>query len=374
MLMDDNGLKYAIQVFRDIKKDSLNVAHKFAQQYTSWSRPDTYCSLLQACTSNNCLINLKKLCRNKAESPFQDIEAQLYLMVADKQIKGQRVSSTFMRLTALKLFANCKEDSPDKWTDVSFKASNGWLCRFIARRYMKYRKRKSGKEHTVAKLLSAYVNFLANLRFKFIVPTEIAYEQDPLWGCFPPHLHYNFDQVPLPFVVEQEYTFTMDDDAHPHINAPSEALRRCQFTMHVVTNAGVGEKAHGWVDFVCRGKGTRVHVAEKEMWDDRVSVEWQQNAWVDNNMMERLAHGFLWRKIEKHGEEAWAIAFCDNLKAHVNEQVQDIFGKGRVFLCFSPPNMTNIVQPIDAAIGQSLWIAIGHALDRWLMDGEKMMK
>jgi len=67
------------------------------------------------------------------------------------------------------------------------------------------------------------------------------------------------------------------------------------------------------------------------------------------------------------------IAFCDNLKAHVDERVQDIFGKGHVFLCFFPPNMTHIVQPIDAAIGRSLRIAIGHALDRWVMDGENMM-
>ena len=85
--------------------------------------------------------------------------------------------------------------------------------------------------------------------------------------------------------------------------------------------------------------------------------------------MENLAHNFVRRKIEMHGEDTWVIAFCDNLKAHVNEQVRDIFGKGHVFLCFFPPNMTHIVQPIDAAIEQSLRIAIGHVLDRWLADG-----
>ena len=158
------------------------------------------------------------------------------------------------------------------------------------------------------------MQFLANLRFNYIVPTETDHERDAHWGRFPPHLRYNFDQVPLPFVVEQDYTFTTDDDAHPHIKAPSEALQKRQFTMHVVTNAGVGEKAHGWIDLICRGKGTRVHLAEKEMWDNRVSVEWQKNAWVDNDVMEKLAHSFVRRKIEKHGEEVWVIAFCDNLK------------------------------------------------------------
>ena len=83
---------------------------------------------------------------------------------------------------------------------------------------------------------------------------------------------------------------------------------------------------------------------------------------------------FVRREIEKHGKDVWMIAFCDNLKAHVSDEVRAIFGRGRVFLCFFPPNMTHMVQPIDAAIGRSLRINIGRGLDKWLMDGENMMK
>jgi len=36
--------------------------------------------------------------------------------------------------------------------------------------------------------------------------------------------------------------------------------------------------------------------------------------------------------------------------------------------------MTHLVQPIDAGIGRSLRIAVGHALDGWLMDGANLMK
>ena len=52
--------------------------------------------------------------------------------------------------------------------------------------------------------------------------------------------------------------------------------------------------------------------------------------------MEELARRFVRRKIEKHGKEVWVIAFCDNLKAHVSENVRKIFGEGHVFLCFFP--------------------------------------
>ena len=372
--MEEHGLKYPVQVFSEIRKDCPMSAKKFTHSYNQWTKEDTYRALLLSCTQNKCSHEFKKLCTSKAQSPFHEIESQLYLIVTDKRKQAHRVSYTFMRLTALKLFGDCKREDPERWNEVSFKASFGWLRRFIARRDLKYRKRRSGKEHTVAELLPAYKQFLANLRFNFIVPKEPGHVRDPLWGRFPPHLRYNFDQVPLPFVVEQDYTFTTNDDTHPHIRAPSETLRKRQFTMHIVTNAGEGDKAHGWVDLVCKGKGTRVHLAEKELWDGRVSVNWQKNAWVDNDVMESLAHRFVRKKIEMHGEDIWVIAFCDNLKAHVNERVRDIFGKGHVFLCFFPPNMTHIVQPIDAGIGRSLRVAIGHALDKWLMDGENMMK
>ena len=34
--------------------------------------------------------------------------------------------------------------------------------------------------------------------------------------------------------------------------------------------------------------------------------------------------------------------------------------------------MTNFIQPIDAGLGRSVRIKIGHALDVWLMDAENL--
>ena len=66
---------------------------------------------------------------------------------------------------------------------------------------------------------------------------------NPLWGRFRPELRYNVDQVTLPFVVNYDITFTTNDNNYIHIYAPSDALRKIQFTMYVVVNAGVGDKA-----------------------------------------------------------------------------------------------------------------------------------
>ena len=67
----------------------------------------------------------------------------------------------------------------------------------------------------------------------------------------------------LPFVVNQEYTCTANEDSNICITYSAEALRKRQFTMHVVANASIGEKREGYVDVVCKGDRKRISVAEK---------------------------------------------------------------------------------------------------------------
>ena len=64
--------------------------------------------------------------------------------------------------------------------------------------------------------------------------------------------------------------------------------------------------------------------------------------------------------------------FYDNLYAHLDEEVKQIFGDGKVLLFYFPPNMTNFIQPIDAGLGRSIRIEIGNSLDLCLNDADNM--
>ena len=86
------------------------------------------------------------------------------------------------------------------------------------------------------------------------------------------------DQVPLPFVVSQDDTFTMADDKDVSIKCPKEALRKRKFKIHQVFNAVKEDKAHGWCDMVCRGTGKRISEADKEFYHKDVEVFWQSKA------------------------------------------------------------------------------------------------
>ena len=49
------------------------------------------------------------------------------------------------------------------------------------------------------------------------------------------------DQVPLPFIVDQHTTFTVEGDSHVHIRGTgSDGLSKRQYTMHIWCNAGTG--------------------------------------------------------------------------------------------------------------------------------------
>lgn len=346
---------------------SQEVAHKWIGLYGKWTKPDHRARMVQAILGND-FGSIGKTTR----SAYHKMENLLYNDIIDKRKKGHRVSNTFIRLRALQLHNELERTGDPIYTERPFKASNGWRTNFIKRRSLKYKKRKSGKKHSADDHLEQFLIFLSRVRFKLLSPIQDAIS-DPLWGRFPPANRYNMDQVPLPFVVSQEFTFTLKTDNNVHITCPSEALRKRQWTMHVVVNAGVGEAKAGWVDLISKGKGVRIKKEEVTRYHQDVDMFWQKNAWVDTQVMIKLANKFVSFKKKKHGDD-WIVLFCDNLSAHLAPEVKEIFGSNQVLLWFFPPNMTEMVQPIDAGYGRSLRAAIGRQLDNWLMNGENLLK
>ena len=58
------------------------------------------------------------------------------------------------------------------------------------------------------------------------------------------------------------------------------------------------------------------------------------------------------------------LLYCDNLAAHVSDEVKEIFHQGNVFLCYFPPSTTESIQPIDVGIGRSIRCTIDNLLDK----------
>ena len=65
-----------------------------------------------------------------------------------------------------------KLQNPRKWESTNFKASFGWMRRFIARKKIKFRKYKCGKEKTAKDIVQDFEQFMRKLRFGFLLSRE----------------------------------------------------------------------------------------------------------------------------------------------------------------------------------------------------------
>ena len=62
----------------------------------------------------------------------------------------------------------------------------------------------------------------------------------PYYGRFPPERQYNMDHIPMPFVVDQQNTFTLADDENVQVcRTGAEGLNKCQYTARVFIDAAL---------------------------------------------------------------------------------------------------------------------------------------
>ena len=323
----------------------------------------------------------------RTKSPMTKMEKQLYEKLKEHRAKNRKVSERWIQLTARKIQRDLDVQDGTKLSR-HFKASRGWFHRFRKRFGIKFRKRKSGKKNstddnipTIVKWYSYFrTNVLPKLDERNSSRAALLGQDEQFtekWGRFPPHMRYNMDQVPLPFVVSQDSTYTIDEDTDVQVAGHGKGdLRKRQFTMHIMMNSGEGELRDGYVELICRGKiidGSRFSLAERSQWNKNVPMYFQKNTWMDRNVMALSAKRFNNHILERWGKNAKALLTCDNLDAHVFQGTKDIFGEGgRVFLFCFPPAVTEAIQPIDAGYGRSIRCAIGRLLDEWLMEKDNM--
>lgn len=106
-------------------------------------------------------IGLTSMKKVDQASPFQAVKHKLYQKFMEKRGKGQRVSSSWFRIEAMKFFT-LMQTYGKYLVNMQFKASYGWRCRFMKRRKIKFRKSKSDKNKSANEHIPEYEKYLAN--------------------------------------------------------------------------------------------------------------------------------------------------------------------------------------------------------------------
>ena len=112
---------------------------------------------------------------------------------------------------------------------------------------------------------------------------------------------------------------------------------------------------------------------EKEKYDKRVDVYFQQNAWMDEEINMQWTNNTLIPGTGDDKEEK--VLFADNVsfqqRQTFHETCRDEINTTVYML---PENHTDKIQPVDAGCGRIMKVKIGEALERWLEEKDNLEK
>ena len=185
---------------------------------------------------------------------------------------------------------------------------------------------------------------------------------DPKYGRWIPKNRYNVDQVPLPFVNEQSKTYDTLGAKQVWVSQPASGLGR-QATLQLCIRADGKQNVKPALIF--RGK-EHVSTEEKEKYDKKVDVYFQQNAWMDEDTNMKWVQGTLIPGVGQN-DQAEKVLFADNVGFQQSEQFHEIARKEiNTTIYMLPENHTDKIQPIDAGCGRIIKLKIGTAMETWL--------
>ena len=159
------------------------------------------------------------------------------LLVAEfklRRAQGSKISKLWMRSKMKKKIEMCYgKEAADK-----FKASDNWFQRFKRRNNISLRRRTNKKQHSAHAAREKILEFHRNLR-KAVKSKRRRSNAVPdrKYGQWMPKQRFNVDQVPLPFVVEQDRTYDFSGSKQIWVSQPGSGLDKRQATLQLCIRA-----------------------------------------------------------------------------------------------------------------------------------------
>ena len=155
----------------------------------------------------------------------------------------------------------------------------------------------------------------------------------------------NMDQIPMPFEVGTVITYNETGARTVWVESLGSGWDKRQATVQLTVHAD--GKAHTQPMIVFCGKGLRITHKEQKSWDKRVSVKFQENAWVDETI------GLQWiRSVWRQCTLDPRLLVLDVHKAHRTPQFLRALSLRNTIPAFVPPRCTRLVQPLSVALNK----------------------
>ena len=249
--------------------------------------------------------------------------------------------------------------------------SAGWQEGFFKRNNFAIRRvtNNAAKSSTREEVVDAILNFHLDTR-----ALQASVVRDPEFGYAPPEAVFNRDQIPI--CLAAGYARTIDDEGkeviEDSLKSDSDEKRMCTLDLHIpmrplpdrrncrkphlIFKASAFCKGTDWT-----GSDKAGEPRERDLWDKRVLVSFQEHAWVDS---ETNIHGLSEMKEFAENMESLGytdpLQFEDNLSSHKTAEVLQAWKQHLTSWSqrLYPAKLTWCLQVIDRHIGKQYKVKI----------------
>ena len=223
---------------------------------------------------------------------------------------------------------------------AEFECSNHWFRRFRLRYKISYRSETHVSQKAPAALASVISKFHCDLH---------RVRED---GVFSLKDIANMDQTPLPFVLNDRKTY--DDTGATEVWCASAAsgLDKRQCTVQLTAFADGVSRVRPLVIF--RGQGKRIAKTERDAWDSRVKVMFQENAWCSEAIMKSWIEAE-WGNVFTNPptpSSTGKILTMDMHRAQQTDDVKTLLAKHKTSVVTIPAGCTSRIQPLDVSLNK----------------------
>jgi hypothetical protein len=275
---------------------------------------------------------------------------------------GPTLVRTWMRRAVRERYGNLAADA--------FKASNTWLQGFLGRHDLRQRRATNNKDVSVEERLPKVQRW--HKRFQRHVSQ--GEEEDPTFGRYKPANIMNSDQVPLCISDMLNVTYDKKGKSAVRIAVQKASEKRLATLQISVSLDGSKQRPQSQCKptLIFKGKG-HVTEAERSQYDDRVTVLFQDKAWMDGPTFVRWVEGPLAEHVATlpPGKK---IMILDNLRAQVTDSSGEALRRIGVERRLLPAGVTDIIQPIDQNVGVDVKRKMVNILNHRLAEDEQFLK
>ena len=278
--------------------------------------------------------------KGSSQASWVELEDKLEKEVEKQRKKGLRVKKWWVISRAKQL-----KEEMDPLHPLTF--SRGWFRNFLKRRNLSYREVTSIAQKIPSDKKEQIQEFHKFIRRNAVRGAGKKQRATRL-GKWKNETVANMDQTPLPFSFGGGKTYARRGSKTVWVKAGQSGQDKRQCTVQLTIFADGVPRVKPMIIF--RGKGN-IKEEEKQLWDDRVHVAFQENAWCDEGMMIEWIER-LWAPAMQQ-MKGKSLLVADVHSAQKTDLVLDKLKQLGTTPALIPPGCTSLVQPLDVVFNKT---------------------